>query len=166
MASGAFFDPLVALRALPLVSSTCTLLFGWDQTFFLGIMNRPENRAKSKPLLQSYFNTFFYRGLPFVVGAIGVSTWSGVGNLFAQRSVLQSRQSFWWYAAGTIAAASHLLFVPLIAPSVRDMMDGKEQTDANDCLDEWLRVNNVRTLTVDLLAWGAFMVAAGKTLCH
>ncbi|RSL53419.1 hypothetical protein CEP54_010436 [Fusarium duplospermum] len=61
MDSGLSFDPLVALRAAPLVSTTCSLLYAWDQHFFLGLLNRPENRATSKPLLQSYFTTFFHR---------------------------------------------------------------------------------------------------------
>ncbi|KAH7268275.1 hypothetical protein B0J15DRAFT_486519 [Fusarium solani] len=161
MASGLFFDPLVALRAAPLISTTCSLLYAWDQHFFLGLLNRPENRATSKPLLQSYFTTFFHRGLPFVVSLVAVSTWTGVANLYIQRPALQARGSVWWYVSGTALAVGHLLFVPWIAPSCQAIMEG---TDVNRSLDEWLTLNSRRMLSVDLAAWAAFVVAAVKTL--
>ncbi|ATY60157.1 integral membrane [Cordyceps militaris] len=158
MASGMFFDPIVALRALPLVSSTCTLLFGWDQTFFLSLLNRPENRGTSKHLLPAYFRRMFRFGLPLVVSLIAISFWSGLAGA---RRVRQARP---WYAAGAAAALGHLLFVPLVAPPVRQIIEADADTDVNERLDYWVRVNTVRTFTVDLAAWIAFVVAVGKTL--
>lgn len=168
MASRQFFNPMVAvaLGATPLVSSTCSMLFAWDQQFFLSMLNRPAaRRASSRPLLQPYFTEFFRRGLPFVVGCIGVSFWSGLGNLHFNRTELTTRGSFWWYAAGTALATAHLLFVPAIAPSCQAIMDESDDAaDPNEGLDEWLTVNAYRSLTVDLAAWAAFVVAVVKTL--
>lgn len=164
MASRMFFDPIVGLRALPLVSSTCTLLFGWDQTFFLGLLNRPETRQASKPLLPSYFARFFKAGAPFVVSLIAVSFWSGIANLVVRRSVLESRASWTWYLAGTVGALGHLLYVPWVAPPIRDIIEAKEDTDPNERLDSWIRINTIRTLTVDLAAWVSFVIAVGKAL--
>ena len=164
MASRVFFDPVVALRALPLVSSTCTLLFGRDQSFFLGLLNRPETRNASKPMLRTYFSDFFQSGVKFVVAAIGVSFWSGVANIFVRRTVLESRGSFWWYAAGSTAALSHLLFVPLVARPIQDIVEDKEGVDPNERLGDWIGVNSLRTWTVDLLGWVSFAMAVGKTL--
>lgn len=164
MASRAFFDPVVALRVLPLVSSTCTLLYGRDQSFFLGLFNRPETRNASKPVVRSYFTAFFQSGIWFVVAAISVSFWSGIANLFVRRSVVELRGSFWWYAAASTAALSHLLFVPLVAPAVQDIVEGKHGMDLNGRLDDWIGINSLRTWTVDLLGWVSFVMAVGKTL--
>ncbi|KAM0421443.1 hypothetical protein ACHAPT_010797 [Fusarium lateritium] len=108
--------------------------------------------------------TFFRRGLPFVVSLITVSSWSGVANVYVQRRTLHARGSLWWYVAGTALAAGHLLFVPWIAPSCQAIMENGEGTDINQSLDEWLAVNSVRMLSVDLAAWAAFVVAVVKTL--
>ncbi|KAK4109000.1 hypothetical protein N656DRAFT_783665 [Canariomyces notabilis] len=171
------FDPVVALRAAPLVSSTCTLLYAWDQDFFLGLLNRPENhRARSRALLPPYFRTFFRRGVGFVVGCLAVTTWSSVANLYVRRPALHARQSFWWYVAGAALSSGHLLFVPVIAPSIKAIWDadaGKPETaegtngagiDANAALDEWLVINKIRSLTVDLAAWVTCVVAVTRTL--
>ncbi|SPQ26560.1 b497194e-7239-45dc-80ea-1b3f270caca1 [Thermothielavioides terrestris] len=166
MASRLFFDPVVLLRTAPLVSSTCTLLYGTDQSFFLGLLNRPAaTRARSRPLLPDYFAAFFRRGVVFVVACLAVTTWSSVANLYVRPAALRARDSRWWYVAGAVLSASHLLFVPLVAPSIKATVDADEKgTDANASLDEWLTVNWVRTLTVDLGAWAACFVAAVKSL--
>jgi len=166
MASGLIFDPLVVLRAAPLVSSTCSLLYAWDQHFFLSILNRPENRKLSKPLLPSYFNTFFHKGVWIVLGCLAVTSSTSVANLYTQRSVLRARDSFWWYVGGAALSIGHLLFVPLIAPSVQRTVEAKpdSEPDANASLDDWLSINFVRMVTVDLAAWLAVGVAVVKTL--
>ena len=53
------------------------------------------------------------------------------------------------------------LFVPLVAPSVKDIYEGNG--DVNENLDRWLGVNLVRSLTVDLAAWVTLGVAVAKT---
>lgn len=166
MASGLFFDPLVALRVAPLVSSTCTLLYAWDQHFFLGVLNRPDHRARSRPLLSSYFDTIFYRGVAFVVSVLGVTTWSSIANLCAHRADLHARQSFRWYIAGAVLSASHLLFVPKIASSCKALIypDSNPGEDVNVVLDGWLSINWVRMVTVDLAAWAVTVIAVTKTL--
>ncbi|KAL2127061.1 hypothetical protein VTI74DRAFT_11389 [Chaetomium olivicolor] len=165
MASRLFFDPIVLLRVTPLISSTCTLLYASDQDFFLGILNRPENRAKSRSLLPSYFDTFFRRGVFFVVGCLSVTTWSSIANLYVRRPALVAKQSGWWYVAIGALSIGHLLFVPLIAPSVKATLDAdKEGTDANASLDKWLLINRIRMLTVDFAAWAASVAAVLSTL--
>ncbi|KAK4237267.1 hypothetical protein C8A03DRAFT_44876 [Achaetomium macrosporum] len=166
MASRQIFDPIVALRAAPLVSATCTLLYAFDQDFFLGIFNRPENRNSSRALLPSYWKTFFRRGVGFVVGCLAVTTWSSVANLYVRRPALHARQSFWWYVAGAALSSSHLLFIPAVAPSVKAIWDAGtvEGSDPNASLDEWLGVNRLRTFTVDLAAWVACAVAVTRSL--
>ncbi|KXH47141.1 hypothetical protein CSAL01_08550 [Colletotrichum salicis] len=165
MASGQFFDPLVALRVAPLVSSTCTLLFAWDQHFFLSLFNdTPELRKKSAPMLKPYFNNFFSRGVFIVLGFIAVSTSTGIANLFNQPAALRSQSTFRWYAAGTAMSAGHLLFVPAVAPHVKDLAEAKDDDDVNRILDKWLNANWLRMVTVDVGAWISFSVATLSTL--
>ncbi|KAJ9143175.1 hypothetical protein NKR19_g7008 [Coniochaeta hoffmannii] len=166
MASYLFFDPLVALRAAPLVSSTCTLLYARDQQFFLGLLNRPDTRRHSKGLLPPFFRTFFREGVAFVVAMLAATTWGSVANLYVRRAGLRARGAFWWYVAGAVLSSSHLLFIPGVAPSIKRISDakGEEGEDVNGDLDEWLGVNKVRMLTVDLAAWVACVVAVGKSL--
>ena len=163
MASGLFFDPLVALRAAPLVSSTCTLLYAWDQHLFYSNFNRPETRLLTKPVVAPYFKVSFRRGLPQVLILITATTATAIANLYNSRPLLNTRGSTTWYRAAAALAASHLLFVPFIAPKVKGLVEEDPAVDANDALDGWLSTNAIRSLTVDLAAWVACVVAVGKT---
>ena len=165
MASRLVFDPLVALRAAPLISSTCTLLYAWDQHLFLTNFNLAETRKLSTPLVSPYFKAFFRRAIYQVLGFLAVTASTSVANLYTRRAALDARGSAaWWYTAGALLAGGHLVFVPFIAPSVKDLIEGKDGEEANDTLDRWLSVNAVRGLTVDLGAWVACAIAVGKTL--
>ena len=163
MASGLFFDPLVALRAAPLVSSTCTLLYAWDQHLFLSNFNLPETRVQSKPVISPYFKAFFRRAIWQVLGFITVTASTSVLNLYTARPSLKSHGSASWYTAGAVLSVGHLLFVPIIAPKVQGLVEYTKE-DSNDVLDRWLSINAIRSLTVDLAAWVACVVAVGKTL--
>lgn len=162
MASRLFFDPLVALRAAPLVSSTCTLLFAWDQHLFLSNFNLPETRKQTGLIISPYFKSFFQRAIWQVLGFITVTASTSVLNLYTGRPLLNARGSASWYMAGATLSAGHLLFVPIIAPKVRDLAEDTKG-DSNDSLDRWLSINAVRGLTVDLAAWVACIIAVGKT---
>lgn len=167
MASGLIFDPLTALRAAPLISSTCTLLYAWDQHFFLSMLNCPsrEIRPKATPVLQPYYVLFFRRGLPIVLTFILASAASAVANLRVRPDDLRAKGSFAWYAAGAALSAAHLAYVPWIAPSVQTLFEADpEETDLHETLDGWLALNWRRMVTVDLGAWVAFAVAVAGTL--
>lgn len=163
MASKLFFDPLVALRAAPLVSSTCTLLYAWDQHHFLSILNHPDIRKLSQPLVSPYFKISFQRAVFQVVGFLAVTASTSVFNLYTGRPSLNAHGSASWYIAGAILSAGHLLFVPIIAPSVKGLVEDKHEKDSNNTLYKWLSINAIRGLTVDLAAWMACAVAVGKT---
>ncbi|KAL6849443.1 mRNA splicing protein [Amphichorda felina] len=185
MASGAF-SPKTALLLLPLVSSTSTLLFSFDQHSFLSVLTHPalvQNQgASSNAVISPYFSLFFPRGLVRVVTFLGVTTWSSVGCIYSSRVLLRSKGSLAWYAGAAALAVGHLLFVPVIAQSVKSILDnkggdvavgdaGEAVGDAKnnkkksnvDYMKDWLRVNMVRTLTTDLGAWVCAVIAVTKT---
>lgn len=160
MASRLVFDPMAALAVAPLVSSTCTLWYAFDQHHFLSVFTSPSNRPKSDPILPTYFNEFFAAGLPRVVGLLGLTFWTSVGNYYWRYDSLVTSRSLRWYIAGATLAASHLLFVPLVAPRIRAIVeDDRSKGLPTSVLDEWLNIHLLRTWTVDLAAWACLVVA-------
>ncbi|PKS06049.1 hypothetical protein jhhlp_007883 [Lomentospora prolificans] len=167
MASRQIFDPIVALRAAPLVSATCTLLYAWDQHLFLSILNQQKTRQHSKSIIGPYWAALFPKGLPMVLGFIAVTSSTAFANIYKHGRVLKARQSYGWYVAGAILSLSHLVFVPFVAPKIQKIVAPKEDekdVDPNDQLDQWLSVHAFRSLTVDLAAWVAVSVAVLKSL--
>lgn len=164
MASGLFFDPIAALRAAPLVSSTCTLLFAWDQHFFLSIFNKPDIRSKSNELLPSYFETFFYRGVIRVMAFLSLTVSSTILNHYINHDSLVKSQSLRWYTAGAAFAAGHLLFVPPIAPKVQAVIEDRSKGQSTKDLESWLNLNFIRACTVDLAAWVCFVIGVTRNV--
>ncbi|KAI3393267.1 hypothetical protein diail_4497 [Diaporthe ilicicola] len=170
MASNLFFDPLVALRAAPLVSTTCTLLFAYEQHFFLSLFNRPQTRSETKRFLPAYFTMFFAEGVVQVFGFIGVTAVTSLANLYLHKRgpiPLAEQGAYWWYATAAGLAVSHLLYTPLVAPpvyAIRGDKPLKQGEDVNKKLDDWLWANCLRMLTTDLGAWLAAALAVGRAL--
>ncbi|KAF3397618.1 hypothetical protein DPV78_008357 [Talaromyces pinophilus] len=160
MASRLVFDPMAALAVAPLVSSTCTLWYSFDQHHFLRVFNSPTNRPKSDSILPTYFKEFFAAGLLRVVGLLGLTFWTSIGNYYWRYDSLVGNQSLRWYVAGASLAASHLLFVPLVAPRIRAIVeDDRSKGTPTSVLDEWLNIHLWRTWTVDVAAWACLAVA-------
>lgn len=115
MASRAFFDPVVLLRAAPLVSSTSTLWFSLDQYTFLNNFLDEEHREEANGLVPSYFKTFFPGGLARILLLYGVSISTGTANFWGRPNVARR-----WYVAGTVLAVAHFAFVPKISECLPD----------------------------------------------
>ena len=171
MASGAFLDTKTALLLTPLVSSTCTLLFAWDQHFFLSLFQHPEVRETgANTYIPVYFRHFFAGGLPMVVSFLTVTTSSIIASVSLSKPLLKARGSLPWYTAGAALALGHLLYVPAVYHKVQAISenkgpDGVPKGLSNlDFLGQWLDVNFLRMLTTDLGAWICCFVAVSKTL--
>lgn len=164
MASKAFFDPVAALRAAPLLTSTCSLWFAWDQHFFLHIFNKPELRAKSNDLLPTYFRFFFRGGVTRVLVLISLTLSSSFATCFVNHDSHWANGSLRWYTAGMALAASHLAFVPAVAPKIQAIIEDSSNGQSTNDLDEWLKIHTWRGLTVDLAAWACFVVATVRNL--
>ncbi|KAI9898498.1 hypothetical protein N3K66_006858 [Trichothecium roseum] len=156
------------LLLAPLVSSTCSLWFSHDQHLFLSTLIRPELRARGNALLPAFWRSFFLPGVARVVGLLAVTAWSSAGAAYLHGAQLRGAGSVWWYAGAAGAATGHLLFVPAVAPRIRDMSRGEEAEDAEGAnvgaQEEWLRFNWVRMVTVDAAAWVCAAVAVLKTI--
>ncbi|KAM5342386.1 hypothetical protein ACJ41O_013352 [Fusarium nematophilum] len=168
MASGAFFNPRTLFLVTPLVSSTCTLWYAWDQDFFLKIFTRPPvDHRRANEMLPSYITGFFGTGPWAVVNLIGVTFWSSLAIIRLERPLLQSRLSTSWYAWSAALAFGHILFVPAVAWKLRALWEDNceaEGTDSVGMMRRWLDVNMTRMLTVDIGAWLCAAVAVSRTL--
>jgi hypothetical protein len=159
MASGIIFNPMAALAVAPLVSSTCTLWYAFDQHHFLTVFNSLANRPKADAILPTYFKDFFHDSLPRVIGLLGLTFWSAIGNYHWRYDFLVANQSLRWYVAGASLAVSHLLFVPLVAPQIQALVENEpSKGQPTSILDKWLNIHLFRTWTVDLAAWICFVM--------
>jgi len=160
MASGLVCDPRTLLRTAPLVTSTCTLWYSLDQDFFLNIFLHPDHRTHSNEFLPSYFRVFFGPGTLRVLGILALTlTGGGYNILVGRRSGLGGSASMPWYTAGTLFAASHLLFVPAVAPKIQAIVEDTSRGSSTKDLKSWLNIHRLRTWTVDLASWACFAVA-------
>ncbi len=164
MASRRFFDPVTLLRLAPVVSATGTLQLAWDQQWLLSVFTRPQLEHHTNQYLPKWFKECFASGLPKVLGLLTVTVATSVINLRVRRSLLQERGASVWYAAGATLAVGHLAFVPAVAPKVQAIIEDQPQGEAAGEMRKWLRVNLVRTLTVDTGAWICLIIAVSRTL--
>lgn len=174
MASGTFFSPQKTLLLAPVVSSTCSLLFAWDQHIFLNLLTHPELSDRTNAILPTYWRVFFPRGLAQVVSFLGITTWTSIGAVVYHKALLQKRGALPWYVASATLAVAHLVFVPFVAPAIKYIMEDEggrsrerkvaEPGNRNvDMQSKWLGYNMVRMLTTDLGAWVCCLVGVMKT---
>ncbi|KAL1882976.1 hypothetical protein Daus18300_000614 [Diaporthe australafricana] len=166
MASRVFFDPLVTLRVAPLVTATCTLVFGNVQHFFLSTLNLPENKEPSRALPPSYWAGFFRRGVKTAVALLLATIGSCVANIYTQPASLKANESYSLYVAGAVLGVAHFVFAPIILPSGLSLTTNETQSgvDLFDVLDKWLWAQTIQMWTVDLGAWLSLVFAVGRSL--
>lgn len=139
------------LHLIPVVTSTVSLWFAFDQYFFLGIFLHKDVEPGAKHVLTPYWNTMFGTGLGYVIAPL-VSTTS--------TELLGDKGSYPWYIASASFAAGHFAFVPAVLPKIRSLSNG----GLTPALRQWMRVHVTRANTVDLICWAACLVASAKTL--
>ncbi|OAA72597.1 hypothetical protein ISF_01670 [Cordyceps fumosorosea ARSEF 2679] len=160
-----------ALLLAPAITSTCTLLYGFDQELFLRLLTLRATARDADSLLPAYWRRLMRVGLPRVLGFLAGTASTSVAALVLARPLLAQRASAWWYGAAAGCAAAHLAWVPWVTGPIRAMVedDGVAVADDEgpsnvDHQRRWLRVNWARTLTTDLLGWACAVVAVTRTL--
>lgn len=168
MASGAFFNPRILLLTTPLVSSSITLWFARDQSFFLSLLTKtPIERKKANEIIPGYITNFYGSGPWAVLTFVGLTFTTSLRNIWYERALLESRGSLFWYGWSATLALGHLAYVPAVAWKLKALWEDNcevEGTDNVGMLERWLTVNNVRMFTTDLGAWVCAVVAISKTL--
>lgn len=163
MASGLFFDPLKLLRLAPLVTTTSSLMYAWDEHWFLSGFPRPEYKHHSEAMLPRYFRRFFEQGIWIVASLNTLTLSSSVANLLIDRPALDRLGSSRWYWAGLGFTVCHFLFVPLIAYPIRDIMEDRSKGHSTKDLKRWIDIHRIRVLVADLPGWMSFLMAVLST---
>ncbi|OTA89386.1 hypothetical protein M434DRAFT_398621 [Hypoxylon sp. CO27-5] len=152
------------LHLVLVISTTCSLWFAWDQYEFLMIFRKPDLQPQSNKMLSSYFNTFFSRGAPRVVGLLLTSVIS-CGSILRYSPSTVLRDSAPWYLAGLLCTLGHQIYMPIILPSIRALQGDAKENNVSE-LTKWLRIHTWRSLTVDIAAWVCCIVATTKYFSH
>jgi hypothetical protein len=152
---------MTVLHIVPIVCSTISIWFAFDQWFFLRIFLKKDIEPHAHHFLTSYWKSFVDSGVPIVlVGVAGTAASTAVVLSTDTDGVLRDKGSYHWYMASAIFAVGHLSFAAKILPVIRDL----QNDGLTPALRRWLRVHNTRALTVDLACWVSCMVASAKTL--
>ncbi|OTA68821.1 hypothetical protein K449DRAFT_322897 [Hypoxylon sp. EC38] len=153
------------LYIVPLISSTCSLYFAWDQYFFLTLLLKRDIQIHGNRLHIFYWQKFYSRGAIAVVGLISITSGASLTLLRDQTSLLQEKGSYNLYLAGGMLAICHLLSAPLMVPIAYTVRDGKKDIHkGTKALRRWLNIHLMRALTVDLACFVSCVLAVAKTL--
>lgn len=165
MASGLFVDPTTLLRLTPLISSTCTLWFAWDQRVMYSTFTHPDLRNESSAILPLWWRKVLdLHEIERVLLPVTITTVASIVNIRKHGALLRAKGSWAWYAAGAALAVGHVAYVPGVMYKIQAMIEDNGKGEAVEQQRRWLRVHNVRTLTVDLGAWLACLIAVARTV--
>ncbi|KAM0331710.1 hypothetical protein ACHAQA_003389 [Verticillium albo-atrum] len=161
MASRRIVDPATLLRVAPLVASSFSVWYSWDQYMFLNIFLRAEHRQQANAILPTYFSAFFKPGLGLILGLYSLSIGTGVANAVSSACGPQSAPL---YLAGVVFSVAHFTFVPWVKNHVYNIANDKGATGSVDELRKWLTVHSIRSLLVDIPGWLCFALAASNAV--
>ncbi|GAW13745.1 hypothetical protein ANO14919_031340 [Xylariales sp. No.14919] len=154
----------VFVRLVPIMTTTSSLWYAWDQYEQITLFRHAELRSLSNQLLPRYFTSFFNRGAPRVLALLMGTTFSCAAILqYSPAGVVHGSGAVPWYVGGLSLAVAHLAWAPSIFP-LKNLIekDAKEKNVTH--IERWLRLHVWRSLTVDLGAWICCIVATVKTL--
>lgn len=160
MASGMAFDPWRLLRIAPVITSTGTLVCATLELLFNTASLEPSIRPKIDKILPKWYSTYFKHGILLVVGLLGLTVSMIISNLLVDRNGEASGLSTRFYWIGLAATLGHLLFVPSVSSSIRNMVDDGAGEPATNELEKWLKIHRLRIFVADLPAWLACLAAA------
>ncbi|KAI1822643.1 hypothetical protein F4861DRAFT_380778 [Xylaria intraflava] len=150
---------------VPVISSTCSLYFAWDQLFFLRIFLKKDVVLHGNRLQAAYWQSFFPAASPIIIGLIAVTSGSSLTLLRTSADALQQNGAYNWYLAGGAFALCHFFWVPPIWPVINKLQDGKKDVDKGaETLNRWLNIHLTRFMSVDIACFVSCLVGAVKVL--
>jgi hypothetical protein len=125
-----------------------------------------------------WFVNFFNQGVWSVIGLNSITLVSASANLWIFDEGLVDARGC--YLIGLAAGVMHYAFVPLVAPSVERLFkicaaqekgehagrEGKRRKSAVESVREWVGWHKMRMGSVDVVAWGAFLVGVVRVLTN
>lgn len=149
------------LHLVPIITSTVSLWFAFDQYFFLGIFLRKDVEPSAKHVLTPYWNTMIGTGLGYVIAPL-VGTMTSTATILHTTSteLLQEKGSYYWYITSIALAAGHFAFVPVVLPKIKALSDG----GLTPALRKWMHIHVTRSVTVYFVCWVACVIASTRIL--
>jgi hypothetical protein len=159
---------------LPVCTSSATIglaLYQYPQ-FYSFLNAEPSIAGKT---LSRYWDPMFKTGASLISGLSLSSTIAGAlaARWLKTHSTLETTDVSHWYTYGTLLAAGHFLFWPLVGGPIKRMIDGglpgsaktEEQTEKDNRAEmkTWFTYHTIRTLLVDLPALWCFAEGAAQS---
>ena len=167
MASGLIFDPIKILRVAPLLTTTSSLVYAWDEHWYLSgfLHSNTKHETEIEKIFPTYFRRFFEKGIFVLLGTGAITISTSIGNLFSLNDngggLAPDSSSRLFYWAGLGFTLAHFLFVPVIAYPIRDIVEDRRDSTGKSTvignLKKWLDIHRVRTLLADFPAWLSFL---------
>lgn len=152
--------PVKLLRLIPVISSTISLQFAYDEYAFLSRWVQPAYRAEADALLPAWFTSWGPWGTNVVFGSFATSLASGLANFLAGRDVQGTAVGRYWYAAGVGFATAHLLvWGPTALKLLAMIRKGEPEGRTTVSMSKWLEMHRSRSFLVDLPAVVCFVAA-------
>lgn len=162
MASGLLFDPLKLLRLAPLITSTATLMYAHDQHLFFGAWTHESYRKEANTFLPRWFKICLQRAIAIIFTFYPITMILAGANIFLGDPANQKATNF--YYSGLAFTFGHFLFgkwaMRLLGAIENDESKGNSTTD----MRSWLAMNMIRSVTVDLLGFLSYLMAAMASL--
>jgi hypothetical protein len=159
---------------LPICTSSATVglaLYQYPQ--FLSFLNAEPSVAGKT--LSRYWDPMFKSGAGLISVIAAASTISGglAARWLKGHQTLETTTVSNWYTYGTVLAAGHFVFWPLVAGPISrmvangasDSVKSEEQTDADNRVEmkTWFTYHTIRTFLVDLPALWCFAEGAAQS---
>lgn len=147
------------LGLAPLLLSTATLTFAHDHDLFFRSMLAPRLKSQSTALIPPFIDTYMLRG-----GLTIFTLYPGTLILALFNTWLAGDSRF-WYGLGATCTIGHFLFAKW-AVGLLEEMRGDKAGRGRDYMREWVKMNVVRTISVDVVGWTCYLIAVLKAMQH
>lgn len=145
------------LRLAPLLLSTATLTFAHDHDLFFRAMLAPRLKAQSTAFIPPLIDTYMLRG------GLTIFTLYPSTLILALFNTWFAGDSSFWYGLGASCTVGHFLFAKW-ALGLLEEMRGDKSGIGRDSMGEWVRMNVIRTMSVDTAGWVCYLVAVLKMM--
>ena len=146
------------LRLAPLITSTASLMYAHDQHIFFLTFLHPSYRSEANQFFPRWFKICLQRALWPIATLYPLSILSSATNIYLLDP--KSADARLWYWSGLAFTTGHFLFGKKAKRLLDEIQNDKSKGKSTEDMREWLDMNFVRSLTVDLLGWVSFVGAA------
>ena len=159
MASSLPFEPLKLLRLAPLILSTISLTNAHDHDLFFRTLSHPLCAAKTNAVIPPWMTVYMPRGGITIMTLYSSTLLLAIANVYTGNT-----EAARYYYAGMAFTIGHFLFAGRAIGLLNRMKNDGSKGKGSDDMAAWVRMNVLRTLTVDFPGWVCYLLAAMGSL--